>query len=42
MKIIMVLAFIALGAACFLNFTSPGHWVLSGLGLGAACVDNDC
>jgi hypothetical protein len=42
MKKIIALAVVAIVAAGFLGFTSPGHRVLSGLGFATACVTAGC
>jgi hypothetical protein len=42
MRKIIALAVAAVVAAGFLGFTSPGHRVLSTLGLATACVNPAC
>ena len=42
MNKIMALAVVAIVAAGFLGFTSPGHRVLSSLGFATACATQDC
>jgi hypothetical protein len=42
MKKIIALAVVAIVAAGFLCFTSPGHRVLSSLGLATACPTASC
>jgi hypothetical protein len=42
MKKIITLAVVAIVAAGFLGFTSPGHRVLSSLGFATACNTQNC
>ena len=42
MKKIIALAVVAVVAAGFLGFTSPGHRVLSSLGFATACDTSAC